>query len=203
MGDMGMSQKNCTVCGELKMMTDFSVLRRARDGRASLCKECDRARGRAYRAANHKKELERSKSYYKSNREAVLVKHAQYRKENGEKRRASGRRYHAAQRAHNPAYLLSKRTRWLVRDCLKGTVSGCFRNLPYTKAELASHLLSTLPDGYTEADIPNLHIDHIRPVSSFNLTGEPDDEFQSCWALSNLRLIPAEDNLSKGAKWLG
>lgn len=48
------------------------------------------------------------------------------------------------------------------------------------------------------------HIDHIRPLSSFKVigaSGEVDWEiFRECWAISNLRAIPAEANLKKGAR---
>ena len=42
------------------------------------------------------------------------------------------------------------------------------------------------------------HIDHIRPLSAFMPTKVGDEEFRRCWAITNLRVIPAEDNLAKG-----
>lgn len=61
------------------------------------------------------------------------------------------------------------------------------------------------------------HIDHIRPLSSFPIfmseelaanlgTKEGDIDwtaFRDCWAISNLRAIPAEENLAKGAQHIG
>ncbi len=50
------------------------------------------------------------------------------------------------------------------------------------------------------------HIDHCQPLSSFNIiiNGEIDWlEFKRCWAIDNLKLISAEENLAKGAKWDG
>ena len=52
------------------------------------------------------------------------------------------------------------------------------------------------------------HIDHIRPLSSFTVVyrnkfmeDEVDWEaFRKCWAITNLRAIPGEENLAKGAK---
>lgn len=46
------------------------------------------------------------------------------------------------------------------------------------------------------------HLDHIVPVSSFRARAAGDDEFRACWALPNLRPLPARENLSKGAKRL-
>lgn len=48
------------------------------------------------------------------------------------------------------------------------------------------------------------HIDHIKPLSSFHVvvgTVIDWDEFRNCWALSNLRAIPADENLAKGATY--
>ncbi len=52
------------------------------------------------------------------------------------------------------------------------------------------------------------HIDHIVPLSSFpvinELEGAPNvvdwDVFRECWAIDNLRAIPADENLAKGAQ---
>lgn len=101
---------------------------------------------------------------------------------------------------------LIHRTRIQAREAYRGAhnAPGFFRHMPYTKDELVARLMSTLPEGYTAADACDgrkLHIDHIRPVSSFNLTGEVDAEFLACWALDNLQLLPAKDNLRKSNKW--
>lgn len=82
--------------------------------------------------------------------------------------------------------------------------AGFFRHMPYTVDEFVDHLISTIPEGYSVKDAADgsvLHIDHIRPVSSFNLTGHVDDKFLDCWSLGNLRLIPAGENLQKSNKW--
>lgn len=51
----------------------------------------------------------------------------------------------------------------------------------------------------------NYHIDHIKPLSSFGVTEVKTPEglqkFRECWAISNLKLIPAAENLAKGAKY--
>ncbi len=43
------------------------------------------------------------------------------------------------------------------------------------------------------------HVDHIQPMSSFDVKECGDLTFRQCWALKNLRAIPAEENLAKGA----
>jgi hypothetical protein len=45
-----------------------------------------------------------------------------------------------------------------------------------------------------------IHIDHKRPIASFNFNSYKDKEFKECWALNNLQPLWAEENLSKGNK---
>ena len=45
----------------------------------------------------------------------------------------------------------------------------------------------------------NIHIDHIKPISKFDLTNE--EEIKRCFHWSNLQPLLAEDNLSKSNKW--
>lgn len=44
------------------------------------------------------------------------------------------------------------------------------------------------------------HLDHVKPHSSFPKHKIGDKVFQACWAIENLKMIPATENLSKGAK---
>ncbi len=93
-----------------------------------------------------------------------------------------------------------------IRQSLKG-----FKNrrsweslVPYTIEELESHLRKTIPLGYDWSDflIAKLEIDHIYPVSRFDIKTAHDEEFKKCWALSNLQLLPAFENNSKNNKVL-
>jgi len=224
--------KTCSRCLETKPLEDFYRSKGKRMGRASMCKSCDSAKGKAYYCANRERVSQKHREYRCRNREAVKSRAAKYyqdhkqaikEKREGEKdaRRAYDLAYYRKNKPaiiasksvssrerykSDPGFALVKRTRWMVRDCLRSGASGCFRNLPYTKDELVEHLLSTLPDGYTAEDALDgnkLHIDHIRPISSYNLTGEIDADFLDCWSLENLRLLPAAENISKGNKWEG
>ena len=45
----------------------------------------------------------------------------------------------------------------------------------------------------------NIHLDHIRPVSKFNLNDH--EEFLQCCNYSKFQPLLSEDNLSKNDKW--
>ncbi|MBA7552117.1 hypothetical protein ES705_44671 [subsurface metagenome] len=72
----------------------------------------------------------------------------------------------------------------------------------YTIGDLIKRLKKTLPEGYTWQDYLSgkLHIDHIIPISVFNFTKPEHIDFERCWALSNLQLLPAKENLLKHNK---
>ena len=92
-----------------------------------------------------------------------------------------------------------------VRHSLKNGVKNgrSWKQLvPYGTAELKKRLMKTMPDGYTWDDFMagKLHVDHIIPVTAFNFASPEDIDFQRCWSLVNLRLLPARENIAKGAR---
>jgi hypothetical protein len=76
----------------------------------------------------------------------------------------------------------------------------------YNMSDLIDRLKATLPPGYSwEKDFIDgkgvLHIDHIRPMSSFSFGTAEDDDFKRCFAIGNLQLLPAIENMQKSAKY--
>lgn len=71
--------------------------------------------------------------------------------------------------------------------------------LGYSMRDLVQHLQRTLPTGskWEQFLSGTLHIDHILPRASFDLSSV--DELKACWSLGNLRLLPAQANMRKGA----
>jgi len=205
--------KTCSRCDERLDDSFFNKSSRSKDGLRSECKSCRRPDSEAYRQKNreslsqwgkewHKrnrdKNLERMRLYREENREALREKQRDYSKKNRERLN----KYEVERRRSDPGYALTCRARIAARDAARRGLRcpGFFRHMPYTRDEFVDHLKSTLPDGYEESDIcdgSKLHIDHVRPVASFNLTGEVDSEFLACWALENLRLLPASENMQK------
>lgn len=81
------------------------------------------------------------------------------------------------------------------------------KHLGYKMSRLTRKLKRELAEkhgmGLRAAFAAGWHLDHIRPLSSFDIKEVGDAEFKKCWAVANLEMIPAEDNLAKGAKWDG
>ena len=63
---------------------------------------------------------------------------------------------------------------------------GCSRE------DLMAHLESQFTEGMTWENRDQWHIDHIRPIASFEDPADP-----ACWHFTNLQPLWAEDNLRK------
>ncbi len=165
---------------------------------------------RKYYAENTEEQREQARQRHWKNREDRLTKMRQYRAENFEainarKRVASIASWHEKYGV-DLEFTLKHRVRSLIRATLVNGRSGKRMReiLGYSTVELRSHIESLFAEGMSWAEFlaGKIHIDHIRPVSSFNITSDQCDDFKACWALSNLQPLWAFDNLSKGAKIL-
>jgi hypothetical protein len=124
------------------------------------------------------------------------------RERNREAYRAKQRRADAKLQTQ-PYHVIKKRLKARLRQMLKGTVLGSTEKLfGFTRGELLRHIESKFTDGMSwEALVRGeIHIDHKRPVSSFNITSINDPDFKICWSLDNLQPLWAKDNYLKGAK---
>jgi hypothetical protein len=118
----------------------------------------------------------------------------------------SGRRdyYHNVLKK-NVSYLINHRMADGIRKSLRNNKKGKWLGyVDYSVEELWTRLLDTMPSGYTVEDFISgeLHIDHIYPMSKFDIQSPQDEGFTKCWALGNLRLLPAIENIRKSNKVL-
>ena len=80
-----------------------------------------------------------------------------------------------------------------------------FDILGYTPIELVKHIESQFTDGmsWDNHSRHGWHIDHIRPVASFNFDSMDHPEFKECWALENLQPLWATDDIRISSLWEG
>lgn len=73
--------------------------------------------------------------------------------------------------------------------------------LGYTKKELKNHLQKQFTKDMTWKAFRNgdIHIDHIKPQSLFNL--KDINDIKECWSLNNLQPLWAKDNMAKSNKY--
>jgi hypothetical protein len=70
----------------------------------------------------------------------------------------------------------------------------------YNVVELKEHLEKQFKDGMNWDNYGEWHIDHIKPLDSFDINDINSDEFKTCWSLDNLQPLWAKDNIRKSNK---
>lgn len=220
-----MSTKLCTRCCVLKPVTEFSPSALAR---GQGCRPCRTSASRAYYAANkarikinmakyqekHKEELSRrSREKYLQKREHVLVAVRQYRAKNLSKIRAydkmrgardkQKKAFWQKNRLADPVHKLRHALRTRLNSALKKSqkCGSAVRLLGCSVLELKRHLEAQFQPGmsWDNHSRHGWHIDHIRPISSFDLQ-DPEQLAQACH-YTNLQPLWALDNIRKGATY--
>jgi hypothetical protein len=88
-----------------------------------------------------------------------------------------------------------------LRYSLKNnTVTSSY--LSFSIKELKNHFESLFSEGMSWDNMSEWHIDHIRPISSFNFNSVNCDDFKKCYSLDNLQPLWANDNLKKGNSYI-
>jgi hypothetical protein len=176
--------KLCNKCKEIKSLDLFCKDKYKNDGYSTICRPCKKL---------YKKE------YYKLNSEKVKGSVNNYRSSNKDKINL----YTKEKKKKSITYKLAHILRNRIGNSLKGNVKkgSAVRDLGCTVPELKQHLESKFKDGMTwdNYGLYGWHIDHIRPLASFDLTDQKD--FLKACHYSNLQPLWAKDNLSKGSKF--
>lgn len=160
--------------------------------RKILSKESHRRANRTYRE-KHRDRLKEQWTKYNRERKPITPEKAREYKRRGYEKLKS-----------DPIKWLNHLLRTRLRDSIKRSVNIRTSDyIDYTADELREHLENQFTDGMSWDNYGRYgwHIDHIRPIASFDMTDS--DQIKECWALSNLRPLWAKDNLRKGASWDG
>ncbi len=153
---------------------------------------------------NHPENIKKSqKKYYEKNREKMIKSSRQWAINNYERVKELARNWRRNKwRTDLKFNLTVKVFRVINLSIKKNKKGGSWEKLVgYNLEDLIKKLKSTIPNGYTWQDYLSgkLQMDHIMPISAFNYTKPDHFNFKKCWALSNLRLLPVEENKNKRA----
>ncbi len=113
----------------------------------------------------------------------------------------AGRKRFFEKHRQNPHWRMIKNLRSRCRTILKGkgTSASSMKLLGCDKNTLRQHLESRFQLGMTWENYGEWHIDHIKPISKFDLI-QPLAQKQ-CFHYTNLQPLWAKDNLSKGNRF--
>jgi len=105
-------------------------------------------------------------------------------------------------RATSPAYRINDTLKVQIRKSLRGTKNGRAWEVivGYSLAELMAHLERQFLRGMAWENHGEWHIDHIRPLCSFEFQTPDCPQFREAWALTNLQPLWAADNIRKGGR---
>jgi hypothetical protein len=189
--------KICTICKFSKNLDLFYRDRSKSDGYEPRCKTCTKEKSKKHRDS--------TTSYQKIWREKNKDKTKKYNKQYNKERRESGYRqnYIKGKLKTDVNFKLQKRLRDRIYSALKNvskTGSGV-RDLGCSIEDLKIHIEKQFQPGMTWDNwaIDGWHIDHIRPLASFNLSDR--QEFLQACHYTNLQPLWAKDNLEKSSKW--
>jgi len=208
-------KKTCGSCGEKKTSSEFTFLKCMPDGLRNQCKSCDKKD----RSENKELFYQRSEAWRKRNREHVNALARERDRENpGRKAKyfqdwceRDPERYKRVVKKRNDKILstpfgrLNNAMRVAVGRSLNGHKNGAswLKLVGYSIAELKSHIEGQFKPGmsWDNYGLYGWHVDHIRPIASFEFSGKNCKQFKDCWALENLQPMWAKENRGKGANF--
>ena len=168
---------------------------RYENNRGKLLKE-----NKEWRESHREYRKEYRKQYNKDHKEGISEYSKQYKKGH----REEFIKYYRYKRKTDLRYNLGNKMSRAIRSSLKNGKNGYHWEdiVGYTSNDLIKRLIKIIPNGYDWNNFlqGKLHIDHIIPISAFNFTKPEHIDFKRCWALENLRLLPAEENFKKSNK---
>jgi len=168
-------KKRCNNCGMWKEINEYHNSNRTKDGRRAICKSCRLIYQRSDKGK--KEQAKRNRKWERSDKGKIF----------------------------NKKYKIHRILSNSIRRSLKGNKNGeHWENIVgWTLEEFKKHISPQFEPGMSWDNHGEWHIDHIRPIASFNITDYICDDFIKCWSLSNLQPLWAEENMKKGDKWDG
>ena len=176
---------------------EYARKRRAED--PVFLENC-RAAGRKSREKRIDKARQEAIEWRENNPERVKEYRKKYNQQNRQYFNDWACKNNKERRKTDPTYVLTRRERVRVYDALKGirksakteTLLGC------SYAFFREYIETLFKDGMGWHNMGEWHIDHIQPLSSFDLT--KDEEQRIAFNYKNQQPLWAKDNLAKGAK---
>lgn len=191
----------CTKCGEAMAVDHFPSVTVKRGGAAKTwirneCRTCMNARRLVHRNANLDIYRQRARE---SARRAYAVDPGRFRRASsaGAKRRRPKINAWKRARRSTPAGLVETR----IRNCFAGAIRRYGSGRKTGPAIEYGIDINALVEAVGPCPGPRdeWHIDHVIPCCAFDHT--KPDEIRACWHPSNLRWMPAKDNMRKGGSY--
>jgi hypothetical protein len=196
--------KKCTMCGEIKLVDEF-YKRKGRGifGRVAECKLCSCAREHNMDDANRKKHNDLHKRWFSENKEHVREYNKKYREDNKKILRYNYKIYLREKKKNDLNFRIRIKLGKIMHDYVKKRrrSNTASKLLGCSIDEFRIYMASKFRDGMTWENHGILwEIDHIFPLSKFDLT----DEYQQRIAFNynNMQPLLRKENREKWDKVL-
>ena len=162
---------------------------------------------------NKKKITSRVKKYYQKNKDEILKKRKEYAKkyriENKEKLALNKKKFYKikSNREKRVEYIKNKKksnVQFLILCRIRSHFNRSLKRYNITKTQTIDKygidikaIIEKLGEPPNDGKV--YHIDHILPVSAFDLTNP--EHIRLCWHPDNLRWLEAKENIIKNAKY--
>lgn len=195
--------KFCSKCKIPKSIEEFYKDRGNKDGLYSQCKECVKQYEQSLvRKLSHKKYNQSPAG--KLSRKIIQQKYWKSSVGRLSQKRSREKRLSTLRGRFNQRMSIAINRSLKAKGASK---YGCHWEVivGYKIGQLKIHLESLFVEGMDWDNYGKWHIDHKKPIISFNYDGPDHPDFKKCWALKNLQPLWAKENDSKGAKlnWKG
>jgi hypothetical protein len=210
--------KTCSKCLKEKPLEDYHKSYLHTYFRRPDCKVCKNTLVKKY-YENHKPQrkiykqkygklkktelLSKKQKYRLLNVDKIKQYHKNYKQKNKDKILKYFREYNNKKLKTDNNFKITKRLRCRLYHALKGNAKrgSAIQDLGCSVDFLKQHLEAQFQPGMTwdNYNMHGWHIDHIRPLASFDLT-DPEQLRAACH-YTNLQPLWAADNISKGAKY--
>ena len=205
---MSEERKTCSICKVEKTVDNF-YFRKNRNNYRTQCRVCVSDRSKQYRIVNKEKIVARSSELRQLNKEKILAQEAEYRKNNKEKISVRQSEYYQKnkekiyeyrrnRRKNNENLRLIYNTRSRINTALKGK-SKSFKTMEILGIDIESYKRWIEYQMTPEMNLNNIHIDHVKPISSFDISN--DNELLEAFNWRNTQPLLKQDNLRKSAKF--
>ena len=188
-------KKRCTKCDSIKLFEDYSPQKTGFMGVTAKCKVCVNEYDKDFQSKNptraKRDKSPKAKEYRK-----------QYIAENKDWWRKYEREYRSSRKQEDMFFKIKSNLSSRLSDLIKNRIIGqrTVELLGCDKDTFLQHLESQFTEGMTWENygLKGWHVDHIMPISSYDLTNE--DEVKKACHYTNLQPLWWQDNLEKGDK---
>ena len=179
-------EKECRKCKSMKPLNCFSLDKKGKLGRRGSCKDCEKDM--------HSKA---SKRYYYKNKEKRKIQIKDWSANNLHKLRD----WHRKNQSSNIDYRIKRAIRARLYTALKNGYKK-ESSILYLGCDLSTfkkYISNKFTEGMSWDNYGDWHIDHIKPLSLFDLSNE--DEIKKAQHYTNLQPLWAKENILKSNKY--